>query len=70
MPERIAVPEAAVTVQVAKNCPTSVQMIEQFYASHIKNMVDASVVNVRRPRSQRVVEKRSGAKKPPSKRDN
>jgi hypothetical protein len=26
----------------------SVQMIEEFYASHIKNMVDASVINVRR----------------------
>jgi hypothetical protein len=25
-------------------------MIEDFYASHIKNMVDASVVNVRRPK--------------------
>jgi hypothetical protein len=25
-------------------------MIEDFYASHIKNMVDASVINVRRSR--------------------
>jgi hypothetical protein len=31
-----------------KNCRTSVKMIEEFYASHIKNMVDASVINVRR----------------------
>ncbi|WP_354115538.1 hypothetical protein [Bradyrhizobium sp. LA7.1] len=36
--------------QIAKNCRTSVKMIEEFYASHIKNMVDASVVNVRRPK--------------------
>ena len=37
--------------QIAKNCRTSVKMIEDFYASHIKNMVDASVINVRPSRS-------------------
>jgi integrase len=42
--------EGADVYQIAKNCRTSVQMIEQFYASHIKNMVDASVINVRRDR--------------------
>jgi integrase len=42
--------EGADVYQIAKNCRTSVQMIEDFYASHIKNMVDASVVNVRRPK--------------------
>ncbi len=40
--------EGADVYQIAKNCRTSVKMIEDFYASHIKNMVDASVVNVRR----------------------
>ncbi|MET4489782.1 hypothetical protein ABIA94_005369 [Bradyrhizobium sp. LA7.1] len=42
--------EGADVYQIAKNCRTSVKMIEEFYASHIKNMVDASVVNVRRPK--------------------
>jgi hypothetical protein len=32
----------------AKNCRTSVEMIEKFYAAHIKNMIDAAAVNVRR----------------------
>jgi integrase len=44
--------EGADVYQIAKNCRTSVKMIEEFYASHIKNMVDASVVNVRRSRSR------------------
>jgi integrase len=45
--------EGADVYQVAKNCRTSVQMIEEFYASHIKNMVNAADVNVRRSRSPR-----------------
>jgi integrase len=40
--------EGADVYQIAKNCRTSVKMIEDFYASHIKNMVDASIINVRR----------------------
>jgi integrase len=48
--------EGADVYQIAKNCRTSVKMIEDFYASHIKNMVDASVINVRRakPAKKRV----------------
>ena len=42
--------EGADIYQVAKNCRTSVEMIEKFYASHIKDMIDASAVNVRKPR--------------------
>ena len=34
--------------QIAKNCRTSVEMIENYYASCIKNMLDASVINVRK----------------------
>jgi hypothetical protein len=37
--------------QIPKNCRTSVKMIGEFYASHIKNMVDASVINVRRSKA-------------------
>jgi integrase len=43
--------EGADVYQIAKNCRTSVKMIEEFYASHIKNMVDAAIINVRRPKS-------------------
>ncbi|MBE0614862.1 MAG: site-specific integrase [Burkholderiales bacterium] len=42
--------EGADIYQIAKNCRTSVEMIEKFYASHIKNMIDASAVNVRKTR--------------------
>lgn len=40
--------EGADIYQIAKNCRTSVEMIEKFYAAHIKHMIDASAVNVRR----------------------
>jgi len=36
--------------QIAKNCRTSVEMIEKFYASHIKDIIDASAVNVMKPK--------------------
>jgi len=38
--------EGADIYQIAKNCRTSVGMIEKFYASHIKNTIDAAAVNV------------------------
>ena len=40
--------EGADIYQVAKNCRTSVEIIEKYYASHIKNVIDASAINVRR----------------------
>jgi integrase len=40
--------EGADIYQVAKNCRTSVEMIEKYYAAHIKNMIDASAINVRK----------------------
>jgi len=39
--------------QIAKNCRTSVEMIEKFYASHIKNMLDAAAINVKRPKAKK-----------------
>lgn len=36
--------------QVAKNCRTSVEMVETYYAAHIKNVIDASAINVRKAR--------------------
>ncbi|HEY5107262.1 MAG TPA: TIGR02391 family protein [Caulobacteraceae bacterium] len=46
--------------QVAKNCRTSVEMIEKFYASHIANTLDAAAINVRKkpkPRKKPSAEK-------------
>jgi integrase len=40
--------EGADIYQIAKNCRTSVEMIEKYYAAHIKTMLDASAINVRR----------------------
>lgn len=42
--------EGADIYQIAKNCRTSVEMIEKYYASHIATTLDASAINVRRPR--------------------
>ncbi|MEL6364013.1 MAG: site-specific integrase [Pseudomonadota bacterium] len=40
--------EGADIYQIAKNCRTSVEMIEQYYAAHIKNRLDTAAINVRR----------------------
>lgn len=45
--------EGADIYQIAKNCRTSVEMIEKFYAAHLKNTLDASAINVRRARPTR-----------------
>ena len=45
--------EGADVYQIAKNCRTSVEMIEKFYAAHIKNMLDASAINVMRSKAKR-----------------
>lgn len=42
--------EGADIYQIAKNCRTSVEMIEKFYAAHIKDTLDASAINVLRPK--------------------
>jgi len=52
--------EGADIYQIAKNCRTSVEMIEKYYASHIKNRLDAAAINVRKPKAKRPV--RSAAK--------
>lgn len=48
--------------QVAKNCRTSVEMIQKFYASHIMATLDASAINVvkARPRPKRRVQEAGG----------
>jgi integrase len=45
--------EGADIYQVAKNCRTSVEMIEKYYAAHIKNTLDAAAINVRKPLKER-----------------
>ena len=40
--------EGADIYQVAKNCRTSVEMVEKYYGRHLKNNIAASAVNVRK----------------------
>ena len=40
--------EGADIYQIAKNCRTSVEMIENYYAAHIKTYLNAAAINVRR----------------------
>jgi integrase len=49
--------EGADIYQIAKNCRTSVEMIEKYYASHIKNNLDAAAINVRKVRPHKNKEK-------------
>jgi hypothetical protein len=57
--------EGADIYQIAKNCRTSVEMIEKFYAAHLKNMIDAAAVNVRRKAANAAPSKRvANAKRP------
>ena len=43
---------AADIYQIAKNCRTSVEMIEKYYAAHIKTLLDAAAINVMRPKKK------------------
>jgi integrase len=45
--------EGADIYQIAKNCRTSVEMIEKYYASHIKTSLDAVAINVMRPKKRK-----------------
>lgn len=42
--------EGADIYQIARNCRTTVEMIEKFYASHIKTSLDAESISIRRAR--------------------
>lgn len=46
--------EGADIYQIAKNCRTSVEMIEKHYAVHLKNSLDAAAINVRRGQRPKV----------------
>jgi hypothetical protein len=45
--------EGADIYQIAKNCRTSVEMIEKYYAAHIKTSLDAAAINVMRPKKRK-----------------
>ncbi len=49
--------EGADIYQIAKNCRTSVEMIEKYYASHISTNLDAAAINVRRQKPPKATEK-------------
>jgi len=53
--------EGADLYQIAKNCRTSVEMIEKCYAAHLKIRLAAAAINIMRPRSKR----KTAAKKGP-----
>jgi integrase len=44
--------EGADIYQIAKNCRTRVEMIEKYYAAHIKTLLDAAAINVMRQQIQ------------------
>ena len=46
--------EGADIYQIAKNCRTSVEMIEKHYAAHIKTSLNAAAINVRKKRRKKV----------------
>ncbi|NJM91890.1 MAG: site-specific integrase [Rhodospirillaceae bacterium] len=45
--------EGADIYQIAKNCRTSVEMIEKYYASHIKTRINAAAVNIRKQKTKK-----------------
>jgi integrase len=45
--------EGADIYQIAKNCRTSVEVIEKYYAAHIKTNLDASAINIMRPKAKK-----------------
>ena len=54
--------EGADIYQVAKNCRTSVEMIEKHYAIHLKNTLDATAINVMRKRAGKAKTKAGAGK--------
>ncbi|RXH56726.1 tyrosine-type recombinase/integrase [Granulicella sibirica] len=55
--------EGADIYQIAKNCRTSVEMIEKYYAAHLKTQLDASAINVMKPRLKNDSAKKKGSAK-------
>ena len=53
--------EGADIYQVAKNCRTSVEMIEKHYAIHLKNTLDAAAINVKKPKPKNKTRRQASA---------
>ena len=50
--------EGADIYQIAKNCRTSVEMIEKYYASHIKTSLDAAAINIHKKKPSKKAQKK------------
>ncbi len=50
--------EGANVYQIANNCRTSVEMIEKYYAAHIKTSLDPVAINVMRVQEKQEREER------------
>jgi hypothetical protein len=47
------------SIAFAKNCRTGVEMIEKYYAAHLKTRLDASAINIlRAPPKKKVISKK------------
>jgi hypothetical protein len=46
--------EGADIYQIARNCRISVEMIEKYYAAHIKTNLDAGAINIMRPKPKKI----------------
>ncbi len=57
--------EGADIYQIAKNCRTSVEMTERYYASHIKTSLDAAAINVMKPRGYSVGQRAADRERTP-----
>ena len=51
--------EGADIYQIAKNCRTSVEMIEKYYDLHIKDRLDAAAINIRKPKPPKKKDKKA-----------
>jgi integrase len=51
--------EGADIYQIAKNCRTSVEMIEKYYASHIKTSLDAAAINIHKKKPSKKTAKKA-----------
>ncbi len=61
--------EGADIYQIAKNCRTSVEMIEKFYASHIRTSLNAAAINVMRATTGAPTAQKPSRRAPPLERD-
>jgi integrase len=52
--------EGADIYQIAKNCRTSVEMIEKHYAAHLKTQLDAFAINIMRFRPKKTTTSKKG----------